>query len=100
MQILEIGEHRWFFGERVHHQVSLEEAAIDWVIHQDVDGLTEAEKVHKRFMGNFYEIEGYCQVHCGGFERCKGCKNCPLDLETVHRLLHDDPKEIENKKIN
>jgi len=88
------GDHTYFVGERVNHAVSDEEAAEDWVFHPRNDGLTEAERFRKRFIECIQEIKDYCDKNCGGFRNCKGYEECPMDLDTEHQLLHDDPKKV------
>ncbi len=92
LQIREVFEHAWYLGERVHHEVTVSEAMLDWtsspVPARDGNGITtQAKEYRSRFEQNWPDIEKMCLQECGS--NCLGPRGCKLPLYKIHDLLKD-----------
>ena len=87
VQTLECGEHAYFMGEKIGHEVDLNEAIIDWTTNKDiiVNGNHHEHKKHAERFREVYEkhkeeMNEQCDYLCG-----TGNCNCLKESGTFYR---------------
>lgn len=88
LQFLEVEEHKFLCSKYKGFDVGTDCAYQSWSLLPD-NGHSQAAEFRERIEFHYFEIRELCKTHCGGFENCKGLRNCQATLDELHRTLND-----------
>jgi hypothetical protein len=83
LQEKEVEEYRDYLRQKEGHSVDLDYAANEWVVEGN------ARTFHERYFEHLDDILRTCRSNCGGFEKCRGVKKCPVEVSLVHSIIYD-----------
>lgn len=78
-QLKELDEHKYYLGERLNKEPSIEETVYDWI------RSGHAERFRQTYLRHQSTIDNYCNNSCG--ENCN--ETCPTTKTLLHILLED-----------